>query len=1047
MKGKQEKALFEMKEDLRYLTRLSSVQNWMRQEQVCEKDLLELMKIRESYDQLRILDTLGNEVIRINNGKQPEVVDSTSLQDKSKRDYFRYAHRLKKNQCYASPISLNVENGAVEVPKKPVFRIIAPILNEKTKIGYICINFKAKRLLRNTNLDDLTKGRFDLADRNGTLVSDLLGIASEEKIDVALRNRSQSIAVDENQLSTYEGNENIYFTTQLQWDNNDKQHTSQMFEFIPESNHQFTSIYYLPESTFTVHGDYIFLLFVIAFIIFTVFYLLTLRYLTIQRKKRLQSDFQFQSIFSNTLTIMGLCSKEGVLLEANDALLHLADSSRKEVIGQNINELPLWSTTSDKKQLQQAINKAKTGERDRFETEIVDGFHEIKRFDFTVNPALNEHGDVMYLTIEGADITERNQLQTELEEKNLQFTSIQKISKTGTWTVDVMNNKAIWDEMVYAIHEEPVGKLISVEKGIQYYREDYQPKIQEAIGKAIEENQPWDLEAVLVTATGTEKWVRAIGYPVFKEEKLIELRGTFSDIDKRKQLEIQIKESNELVKLALKSGGLGTWDWDIINNELKWDDTMYSLYDIEKESFSSDFDAWEATLHDEDKEESSKKVQQAIETRNDLDITFRILTRKKEVRYIKANAKVIANKEGIPERMIGVNLDITRLTEANQKIHELNQSLEEKVNLRTQELQKAKSELEQQLELIGKAAMVSETNLEGKIVHANQTFCEISGYSLEELQQHSHNILKSGVQSEELYNNLWKTIVNGETWQSELCNRNKSGELYWVKATIQPFYNNDGKICRYTGVFFDITKQKEATQRARDTNEKLDAAIKELETFSYSVSHDLKAPLRALQGFSKNLVEHYEDSLDEKGIRWLNFIQDNAARMDILISDILSFSRINKTKIQKNKFSMLEIIQSKLDTITKVYQTPNKVTICDELPNILCDQKMIEMVWQNLIDNAFKYSQKKEIIEVSIWAESDENGVTYFIQDNGIGFDMKYYDKIFGVFQRLHSSDEFEGTGVGLANVQRIINKHDGKISAESTPNEGTVFQFSLPKS
>ncbi|GAB5417668.1 MAG: hypothetical protein Crog4KO_26540 [Crocinitomicaceae bacterium] len=1046
MKGKQEKALFEIKEDLKYLTRLSSIQNWMHQKEVSEKDLLELMKIRQSYDQIRILDTLGREVIRINNDSQPKKVDSTSLQDKSKRDYFQFAKKLKPNQCYASPISLNIENDKVELPKKPVFRIIAPILNGKTRIGYICINYKAKRLLRKIELGELSKGNFDLADGDNTLVSDLLGIDSVKRGNSAAADVLQMKAKDKNQLSIFEDSKNKYFSTKLQWDEPDEQQLPGMFEFMPESNQQFTLVYYVPKSAFTIHGDFIFKLFIIAFIIFSAFYLMTLRYMNIQRKERLQSDSQLQSIFSNTLTIMGLSDIDGVLLEANDALIHLVNGSKNEIIDRKIDNLPLWSSAVDKKQLQQAIFSAKNGNKARLEVGLVDGNGQTKIFDFTINPAFNDHGEVIHLVTEGADITERNRLQTELQEKNRQYASIQKISKTGTWTVDVMSNEVTWDEMVCAIHEEPSRQPFSVVKAIHYYREDYRPIIEEAVEKAIEENQPWDLEAVIITKSGKEKWVHAIGYPVFKDGKLIELRGTFSDIDERKQLELKIKESNELVKLALKSGGLGTWDWDIINNKLKWDDTMYTLYDVDKKTFSSDYDAWKTTLHKDDLEESNKKVQHSVDTGEDLDIVFRILTRQNKVRHIKANAKVIANDEGLPIRMIGVNLDITHLTEANQKIYELNQSLEEKVKIRTDELLKAKNELEQQLELIGKAAMVSETDLKGEIIHANQTFCEMSGYTLDELKQHSHSILNSGIQKDQLYQDLWDTITNGKTWQSELCNKKKTGELYWVNATIQPFYDNNGKICRYTGVFFDITRQKESTRKVIEANEKLDSAIKELETFSYSVSHDLKAPLRALQGFSKNLVEHYTDSLDDKGVRWLNFIRDNAARMDVLIADILSFSRINKTTIQKSEFSMRNLIEIKIDTIGKAYDTPNKVTISSELPNVACDQNMIEMVWQNLIDNAFKYSQKEECIEISIWAESDKRGATYFIKDNGVGFDMKYYDKIFGVFQRLHSNEEFEGTGVGLAHVFRIINKHDGTISARSVLNEGTTFQFFLPK-
>lgn len=220
---------------------------------------------------------------------------------------------------------------------------------------------------------------------------------------------------------------------------------------------------------------------------------------------------------------------------------------------------------------------------------------------------------------------------------------------------------------------------------------------------------------------------------------------------------------------------------------------------------------------------------------------------------------------------------------------------------------------------------------------------------------------------------------------------------------------------------------------------------KELEMFSYSVSHDLKAPLRALQGFSKNLYKEYADTLDETGNRWLKFINDNAHAMDVLINDILGFSRINRQEMKSQEIDMTTLANDIAKREQQAYKQKIELEI-ENLPEAWGDRSMIELVWQNLIGNAFKYSSHKDIIQIKISGYANKSNNHYVIADQGAGFDMKYYDKLFGVFQRLHKNDEFEGSGIGLANVNRIVQKHGGTISAKGEITQGATFEFTLPK-
>jgi len=226
-------------------------------------------------------------------------------------------------------------------------------------------------------------------------------------------------------------------------------------------------------------------------------------------------------------------------------------------------------------------------------------------------------------------------------------------------------------------------------------------------------------------------------------------------------------------------------------------------------------------------------------------------------------------------------------------------------------------------------------------------------------------------------------------------------------------------------------------------NEELQFINKELETFSYSVSHDLRAPLRALDGYSRIITEDYAHLLDDEGKRLLANIQFNAKRMGTLVDDLLLFSRLGKKEVQKHSVDMNEIVATVLKEMNA--STPHKANIkVNSLHPANADRSLFNQVWVNLISNAIKYSGKKEKPEVEISSTQTEKETTYCIRDNGVGFNIAYVSKLFGVFQRLHDPNEFEGIGIGLAFVHRIISKHGGKVWAEAKVNEGATFYFTL---
>lgn len=236
----------------------------------------------------------------------------------------------------------------------------------------------------------------------------------------------------------------------------------------------------------------------------------------------------------------------------------------------------------------------------------------------------------------------------------------------------------------------------------------------------------------------------------------------------------------------------------------------------------------------------------------------------------------------------------------------------------------------------------------------------------------------------------------------------------------------------------------DSSRKVQEINHKLEAANKELEAFSYSVSHDLRAPLRAIDGFSLAVAEDYGTLLPEEGRRYLQVIREGAQRMGALIDDLLAFSRLSRRPLKVAPIEMNSLLRDVMEEIS-IQQEGRTVDIRQgDLPPASGDIALLRQVWLNLLSNALKYTRRRDpaIIEIGSTLQGDE--IVYFIRDNGTGFDMRYVEKLFGVFQRLHRAEEYEGTGVGLAIVQRVVHRHGGRVWADGKEDHGATFYFTL---
>jgi PAS domain S-box-containing protein len=316
---------------------------------------------------------------------------------------------------------------------------------------------------------------------------------------------------------------------------------------------------------------------------------------------------------------------------------------------------------------------------------------------------------------------------------------------------------------------------------------------------------------------------------------------------------------------------------------------------------------------------------------------------------------------------------------------------------------------------------------------------------------------------------IWELGFFKDIWANEEKFTERKDEEY-VRYEYLPFETSDGEridVEFVSNLYLvngrkviqcnvrDVTARREAEEALRQLNAsleqrvlertiQLEAANKELEAFSYSVSHDLRAPLRAISGFSRIVLEDYSAALDADALRYLHQVEKSAGQMGQLIDDLLMFSRTGRQALTIQTVSTTAIVNACLSDLQDMRENRHVAIVVGELPDCEADASLLKQVWLNLLANALKYTRKRDAAVITIGSERETGTDSYFVQDNGAGFDMKYADKLFGVFQRLHLADDYEGTGVGLALVQRIVQRHGGRVWAEAKLNLGATFHFTL---
>jgi PAS domain S-box-containing protein len=276
----------------------------------------------------------------------------------------------------------------------------------------------------------------------------------------------------------------------------------------------------------------------------------------------------------------------------------------------------------------------------------------------------------------------------------------------------------------------------------------------------------------------------------------------------------------------------------------------------------------------------------------------------------------------------------------------------------------------------------------------------------------------------------------------ELVGRRTDGTEFPFELSLSSWKTDKGVF--FTGILRDMTERKRFEEELLSRNQQIQNANKELEAFTYSVSHDLRAPLRAIDGFSRILLEKHGAEMAEDAKRFQNLIRNNAQQMGRLIDDLLAFSRLSRQPLNRRPVAPAEIVREALHDLGHEYRNGGPRISVRELPGCQADPSLLKQVYVNLLSNAIKYSRAHETAQIEVGFMNGDGEPTFYVRDNGVGFDMKYADKLFGVFQRLHRAEDYEGTGVGLAIVQRIVHRHGGRVWADAEVDKGATFYFTL---
>jgi len=522
-----------------------------------------------------------------------------------------------------------------------------------------------------------------------------------------------------------------------------------------------------------------------------------------------------------------------------------------------------------------------------------------------------------------------------------------------------------------------------------------------------------------------------------------ELRESYRTLERQvAEKTSELQENKQRLSLALTSSGMGIFEWDIAKDRRSFDDDAYRLLGIKRENFSGTTQEFFRVIHPDDHQAVRDTLREAVDRGVPYETEYRVIWPDGSVHHVAVRGKVQQGGDGHPLRIVGVCWDVT---ERKRIEEELRQS-KERLQLATESAQ------------LG----IWDWNVKDNIMVWDDRMFDLYGISKEAFPK-CIDAWTNGLHPDDKERAIGEcnaALQGDKDFDTAFRVLHPDGTVKWIKANALVIRGKDGKAFRMIGLNQDITGRRRAEEELQRSErhyrllqeelkrraDQLEEANKELESFSYSVSHDLRAPLRAIEGYLRMIVKRQGEKFDEETRRQFDQVRDSAETMRQLIDDLLALSKLDSQALNRKVVGVDQLIEETWGELQNLYPDRNMTLKMNHLPHGRGDNALLKQVIVNLLSNAIKFTKTRYAALIEVGGHEDEKELVYHVKDNGVGFDMRYQDKLFGIFQRLHSADEYEGTGIGLSLVQRIIRRHGGRVWAEGKVDEGATFYFTLPK-
>jgi PAS domain S-box-containing protein len=527
---------------------------------------------------------------------------------------------------------------------------------------------------------------------------------------------------------------------------------------------------------------------------------------------------------------------------------------------------------------------------------------------------------------------------------------------------------------------------------------------------------------------GEKLWVYTVKTPLRdKEGHTAGILGVFSDITERKRAEEALRASEDRFRIASETSNDVVYEWDLKQN-VQWFGKIDEMLGYAPGEFPRTLDGWAASLYPEDLERVTAAIQAHLKEKVPFDSEYRVRSKDGDYRWWAARGATTRTPEGTPVRWVGTVTDITERIRAEEVLRESERRLREA----------------QKMAQLGYWSW----DVRSGIVEWSEEVYNIFHLDPNKFIPHIDSILalspwpEDHERDKELIRTAMESHEKGDYEQRFIRPDGSTGYYY---STFQGKYDEEGNLISIIGTVLDITERKSAEETLQLTLVDLERSNKELEQFAYVASHDLQEPLRMVASYTQLLAQRYEGQLDDKARMFIDYAVDGAVRMQRLINDLLAYSRVNTQVKTHEILDSHAVLGEALRNLSAAIEENRAIVSNDDLPTVRADAIQLSQLFQNLIGNAIKF-HSAELPRIQVSACDLGREWQFSVKDNGIGIDAQYADKVFVIFQRLHTRQEYSGTGIGLAICKRIVERHGGRIWFESEPGKGSTFYFTLPK-